>query len=85
MAGDKGYGSAAVRRNLKGRGIGAVIPTKADEAPYPTFDRAAHRERNLVERAINRLKHWRRVATRDEKRTANFRAMVTLAAILLWL
>lgn len=62
-----------------------MIPTKADEAPDPVFDRAAYRERNVVERLINRLKRWRRVATRYEKRAANYLAMVTLAAVLLWL
>jgi len=85
VAGDKGYSSQTVRRYLKGRGIGAVIPTKADEAPDPAFDRAAYRERNVVERLINRLKRWRRVATRYEKRAANYLAMLTVAAILLWL
>ena len=85
VAGDKGYSSLAVRQYLKGRGIGAVIPTKADEAPDPAFDRAAYRERNVVERLINRLKQWRRVATRYEKRAANYAAMLTIAAILLWL
>ena len=84
VAEDKGYSSPAVRRYLKGRRIAAVIPTRADEAPDPAFDRAAYRERNVVERLINRLKRWRRVATRYEKRAANYRAMITLAAILLW-
>ena len=62
-----------------------VIPTKADEAPVPSFDREAYRERNVIERLINRLKQWRRIATRYEKRAANYLAMLTLAAILLWL
>ena len=84
MAADKGYSSPAVRRYLKGRRIGAVIPTKADEAPGPAFDRAAYRERNAVERLINRLKRWRRIATRYEKRATNYRAMLTIASILLW-
>ena len=84
VAGDKGYSSPAVRRYLKGRRIGAVIPTKVDEAPDPAFDRAAYRERNVVERSINRLKQWRRIATRYEKRAANYLAMLTIAAILLW-
>jgi transposase len=44
---------------------------------------AAYRERNRVERTINRLKQWRRVATRYEKREANYLAMVTIAAIVL--
>jgi transposase len=43
------------------------------------------RERNAVERLINRLKQFRRIATRYEKRAANYLAMLTLAAILLWL
>ncbi len=85
VAGDKGYSSERVRRYLKGRRIAAVIPTKADQAPLPSFDRAAYRERNAVERLINSLKQWRRIATRYEKREATYRAMVTIAAILLWL
>jgi transposase len=85
VAGDKGYSSPAVRRYLKGRGIGAVIPTKADQEPLPSFDRAAYRERNGVERLINRLKQFRRIATRYEKRAASYYAMLTVAAILLWL
>ncbi len=83
VAGDKGYSSPAVRRYPNGRRIGTVIPTKADEAPDPGFDRAAYRERNVVERTINRLEQHRRVATRYEKRAANDLAMLTVAAILL--
>jgi transposase len=85
VAGDKGYSRTTIRRYLKVRRIKAVIPTKADETPDPTFDRDAYRERNVVERLINRLKQWRRVATRYEKRAANYLAMLTVAAILLWL
>ncbi len=85
VAGDKGYSSPTVRRYLKERRIGTVIPTKSDEAPDPAFDRAAYRERNVVERLINRLKQWRRIATRYEKRAANYLAMLMVAAIVLWL
>jgi transposase len=85
VAGDKGYSSPAVRQYLKERRIGAVIPTKADEVPDPAFDQTAYRERNVVERLINRLKQWRRIATRYEKRAANYAAMLTVAAILFWL
>jgi transposase len=70
---------------LKGQRISAIIPIKAGEAPNSAFDRAAYRERNIVERLINRLKQWRRIATRDEKRAANYAAMVTLGCILIWL
>jgi len=85
VAGDKGYSSPTIRRYLKERRIRTVIPTKAGEAPDLSFDRAAYRERNVVERTINRLKQWRRIATRYEKRAANYRAMLTIVAILLWL
>jgi transposase len=85
VAGDKGYSCPTVRCNLRGRQIGVIIPTKANESLDATFDREAYRERTVIERLINRLKQWRRIATRYEKRAANYQAMVTLAAILLWL
>jgi transposase len=52
-----------------------VIPAKADQPRRPRFDKAAYRERNRVERSVNRLKGWRRVATRYEKREVNDLAM----------
>jgi transposase len=85
VAGDKGYSSPTIRRYLKERRIGAVIPTKANQVADPGFDRDAYRERNVVERLINRLKQWRRIATRYEKRAVNYLAMLSIAAILLWL
>ena len=85
VAGDKGYSSPTVRRYLRERRIEVVIPTKANQAADPSLDRTAYRERNVIERLINRLKQWRRIATRYEKRAANYLAMLTLAAILLWL
>lgn len=85
LVGDKGYSSGKVRRYLRRRGIQPVIPTKRNERRQPTFDRELYRERNKVERCINRLKAFRRVATRYEKLAVNFLAMVTIAAILIWL
>ncbi len=85
LVGDKGYSSRKVRRYLRQHGIGSTIPTKRHERPQRTFDRELYRERNRVERCINRLKQFRRVATRYEKLAVNFLAMVTIAAILIWL
>jgi transposase len=85
VVGDKGYSSPTSRRYLKERKIGAVIPAKADQVPDPSFDREAYRERNVVERLINRLKQWRRIATRYEKRAANYGAMLTIVCLLQWL
>ncbi len=47
--------------------------------------REIYRQRNVIERAINRLKQFRRIATRYEKLAANYTAMIPLACILLWL
>jgi transposase len=85
VVGDKGYSSRQVWRYLARRGIQLVIARRANEAQQRAFDRACYRERNRVERLINRLKQCRRVATRYEKLAENYVAMVTLAAILLWL
>jgi transposase len=85
VVGDKGYSSTHIRAYLRQRGIGVVIPRRTDERRRGPFDQAAYRQRNVVERSIARLKQFRRVATRYEKRAANYLGMLTLAAIMLWL
>jgi transposase len=85
LVGDKAYSSRSIRLALRKRGIIPVIPTKANERRQPGFDREAYRQRNIVERLINRLKNFRRIATRYEKRATNYLAMITIGAILLWL
>jgi transposase len=82
---DKGYSSKRIRASLRRRGIRVTIPHKRNEHRTGPFDRAAYRSRNVVERAINQLKQFRRVATRYEKRAVNYRAMVLIRCILLWL
>jgi transposase len=85
VAGDKGYSSREGRRYLRRRGIRCLIPRRVNERRTGPFDRAAYRLRNRVERLINRLKQFRRVATRYDKRATHYAAYVTLACILLWL
>src|SRR6266700_364323 len=85
VLGDKAYSSRKIRQYLKRRGIGYTIPRRSNETRTGPFNRALYKERNYVERLINRLKQFRRVATRYEKRAVNFLAMVTLASIMLWL
>lgn len=84
MVGDKGYSSKENRRYLRARGMGAVIAHRGDERRGGSFEKEAYRQRNLVERLINRLKQFRRISTRYEKRAVNYQAMLTLAAIVLW-
>ena len=85
IVGDKGYSSRRIRRWLRQHGIRHTIPHKRNERRCGPFDRELYRERNQVERLINRLKQFRRVATRYEKRAANYLAMVIIAALLMWL
>jgi transposase len=82
---DKAYASRAVRQRIRRRGIRTTIPHKSNECRSGPFDREAYRRRNLVERLINRLKQFRRLATRYEKCAENYLAMVNIAAIMLWL
>ena len=76
---DKAYSSAANRAYLRKRGITAVIPVKADQAANrrkkgshggrpPSFDAERYKERNTVERCFSKLKQFRAVATRYDKR-----------------
>lgn len=85
VAGDKGYSSPTVRRRLRCRGIGAVIPTRRDQRRRPRFDRTAYRERNQVERLFGRLKQYRAIATRYDKLARMYHAGLTFVAILLWI
>lgn len=85
---DRGYSYPSVRRALTKRGIRAVIPRRSDQYLSDCrhrFDIALYTQRNRVERLVGRLKEFRRVATRFEKRAVHFLAMVTLAAVPLWL
>jgi len=82
---DKAYGSRSFRQFLRKHGIRLTIPRKSNERRRGPFDKTIYRQRNQVERFFNRLKQFRRIATRYEKRAANYLAMLTLAAILIWL
>ena len=85
VVGDRGYTGRPIRAYCRRRGIRTTIPRLRTERPARHFDRAAYRERNRVERLVGRLKQCRRVATRYEKRAANYHAMVHIGMLLLWL
>jgi transposase len=70
---------------LRRRGIRLTIPRKSNERRRGKFDKLVYRQRNVVERCFNRLKQFRRIATRYEKKAENYLAMLTLASIFLWL
>ena len=96
LRGDKAYSSRGHRAHLRARGITAVIPEPADQAGHRkkrgsrggrpvSFDAEDYKQRNVIERAFNRLKQWRGIATRYDKHALVYRGGVVLASILLWL
>ena len=85
LGADKAYGSRKFKAFLRRRGIQPVIPRKRNQPRGRPHNAALYRERNRVERFINRLKHFRAVATRYDKRATSYLATVMLAAIVLCL
>ena len=66
-------------------GSEVVIPPTRNRTVHPAYDADLYKERNLIERFFNKLKQFRRVATRYDKLLANFMGFVNLAAIAIWL
>ncbi len=82
---DRGYVSKKFRRSLQRRKITPVIPPKADFKRILAYDKTLYKQRNRIERAFNKLKHFRRLANRFDRNDAHFMATVTLPATTLWL
>jgi transposase len=85
VVGDKGYTGRVRRAYCRRRGIRYTIPRRRDERRSGPFDRAVYRRRHLVENLIARCKQFRSLATRYDKRAASYRALWTIAAIILWI
>jgi len=82
---DKGYDADHFRQAIRGARAEPVIPFTRSRAAVSRHDKDLYKERNRVERFFNKLKQFRRVATRYDKLLANFLGFVTLAAIALLL
>lgn len=96
VAGDKAYSSRGNRAHLRKRRIKAVIPEKKDQAANRkkkgfrggrpvSHDADLYKERNTVERLINKLKGWRGIATRYDKTPESYLAGLHLRASMIWL
>lgn len=81
---DKGYDSNAIRAKAAARGAWANIPPKANRKGSFPFSGWVYRQRNLVERFFNRIKHFRGIATRYDKRPENYLAAVKFVAARIW-
>jgi transposase len=82
---DKAYDSNAIRAKLDAKGITPVIPPKSNRLDILVYDKESYQQRNKVERLFNKIKQFRRVATRYEKLKANFLAFVIVALIVIML
>ena len=82
---DKAYDSNAIRATVKAKGMKVVIPSKRSRNKRIRHDKLLYRERNRIERCFNKLKHFRRLATRYDRRACHFLAFLCLAGAMLWM
>ena len=82
---DKGYDSDAIVDFISHAGAIPVIPPRTSRIIKREYDKEIYKERNLIERLFNRLKQYRKIATRFEKIQINFEALIYLACTFLWL
>ena len=82
---DKGYDSDAFVAVIKGNGATAVIPPRSNRKTPRDYDKDIYKESDLVERLFQKLKAYRRVATRYERLALNYMALLNLVSTLIWL
>ena len=82
---DRAYDSNAVRSLIAERGARAVIPSTRNRTVAISYDVAAYKLRNRIERFFNKLKHFRRIATRYDRRAVYFLAALYLASAMIWM
>ena len=85
LIGDKAFDADQLINTLEERGITPVIPPKANRKVQRDCDYALYRERNLIERFFNKIKHFRAIATRYDKLARNFLAAVQLVSAIILL
>ena len=81
---DKGYDSNTIVEAIESIGAEAVIPPRASRKVQREYDAELYKERNLVERLFNKMKHFRRLATRYEKLSVNFESFIYFVWAWIW-
>ena len=84
LLGDKAYDSAELRDDLQDQGTKPVIPNRINRKQPFSFNKRLYKLRWRIESAFNRLKDFRRIATRYDRLARNYLASVCLAAALVW-
>ena len=82
---DRAYDADWVRDVIDVQDCTACIPPKSNRTDEITFSRRTYRKRNLIERFFNKIKQFRRIATRYDRLAESYLAMIKLAATRLWL
>lgn len=82
---DTAYDSRALREAIARIGAKAVIPSNPTRKHPFTHDAGIYRMRNRIERCFNKLKHFRRFATRYDRRAIHFLSFILLASIMIWM
>lgn len=82
---DKAYDSNAIRALIAEMRAEAVIPCNPTRRRPIPYDFEAYKVRNVIERCFNKLKHFRRIATRFDRHAKHFLSFVQLAAAMLWM
>lgn len=82
--GDKAYDSNAFVQSLEQKGITVVIPPRSCRNNLRDYDKELYKERNLVERLINKIKWFRRIFSRFDKYASRYLAFLHLVAALIW-
>ena len=85
VLGDKALGTLEIRNYIYEQGGIVVIPPKSNTVEPWECDFHHYKERHIVEVFFNKIKHFRRIATRYDKLTSMFQAFVLLACIMIWL
>ena len=85
LVADKAYDAKWIRDLIEQRDAVPIIPNREGAKTRHAFSKPLYRLRNRIERAFNKLKQFRRIATRYEKLAANFLAMIKIATVRLWL
>lgn len=85
VLGDKGFDSQDLIDFIESLGAEAVIPPRKGRKQTRDYDRELYKERNKVERFFNRIKHYRRIATRYDKSAISYASFLQLACIMTWL
>ena len=82
---DRGYSARSIIEFIEAGGDTSHIPSQSNVRARRSVDREIYRQRNLVERFFNKLKHFRRIATRFDKLARNYLAALALASTRIWI